>query len=182
MWTVLTFPMAYVGWYITKKNWLSALIMTPVLVFLASVAWSCGTACFRSFPDQLIALLFCIMQIVLYLIAFFSDIKKKAVGILAVIAAVVIFALSYGHSEVTATILLPEGIALSDEAAVVMEESDSISIEIASTGEDSMITVHAAIRGDTYFVIQDGEKKYELLLNIYDDESGHAQMKVEELQ
>ncbi|MBQ2433139.1 MAG: hypothetical protein II266_01800, partial [Clostridia bacterium] len=29
IWTVLTFPMAFVGWFITKRNWLSLLILSP---------------------------------------------------------------------------------------------------------------------------------------------------------
>ncbi|MBQ5687389.1 MAG: hypothetical protein IIV23_06755, partial [Ruminococcus sp.] len=34
MWTLLTFPMAFVGWYIKKRNWLSLLILLPVVGFL----------------------------------------------------------------------------------------------------------------------------------------------------
>ena len=33
--TLCTFPAAYIGWYIRKKNWLSLLILMPVLILLA---------------------------------------------------------------------------------------------------------------------------------------------------
>ncbi len=32
-WTLATFPMAFVGWFIQKKNWLSVLIFSPVFLF-----------------------------------------------------------------------------------------------------------------------------------------------------
>ena len=71
LWTLLTFPLALAGWYITKRNWLSALILAPVLLFLAWTAYTCAASCVRSFPHLLVAAVFCIFQIALYVYAFF---------------------------------------------------------------------------------------------------------------
>ena len=36
--TLCTFPAAYIGWYIKKKNWLSLVILMPILILLALIA------------------------------------------------------------------------------------------------------------------------------------------------
>ena len=79
IWTLFTFPLAYVGWYVTKRNWLSLLILAPVLVFLGYTCWQCTAECVGRFPHLLIAALFCLLQIVLYLRAFFpaSGIRRR---------------------------------------------------------------------------------------------------------
>ena len=35
-WTLATIPMAFIGWYINKKNWLSLIILSPILFVLTS--------------------------------------------------------------------------------------------------------------------------------------------------
>ena len=71
IWTLFTFPLAYAGWYVTKRNWLGLLILAPVLVFLGYTCWQCAAECVGRFPHLLIAALFCLLQIVLYVWAFF---------------------------------------------------------------------------------------------------------------
>ena len=53
--TLLTFPAAFVGWYITRKNWLSVLILAPVLGYLGIIAYDSTLHCFRHFPQLLIS-------------------------------------------------------------------------------------------------------------------------------
>ena len=64
--TLLTFPGAFLGWYVTKRNWWSVLILAPVLAYLGIVAWDCGQSCLRQFPGLLVTVLFCLLQIGLY--------------------------------------------------------------------------------------------------------------------
>lgn len=73
--TLCTFPAAFVGWFITKKNWISALILLPVIAFLGLTTYQCGVECIKSFPHLILATIFCILQIVVYVIVFFP-IKK----------------------------------------------------------------------------------------------------------
>lgn len=70
LWTVLTFPMAFAGWFITKKNWLSVLIFAPVFAHLGFFGYGYGIECIQSFPHMLLAALFCLLQIILYMWAF----------------------------------------------------------------------------------------------------------------
>ena len=79
--TLLTFPMAFVGWYLKKRNWLSLLILAPMLAGLAIFGLGYAKRAVFCFPDHIIAALFCFGQIVLYLYAFFDDIKMRLVGL-----------------------------------------------------------------------------------------------------
>lgn len=91
IWTVLTLPGAFVGWFITKRNWLSVLILSPVLAFLGYTLFDCAWTCLTGFPQYLLAALFCLAQIVLYIAAFFPKRAQKLVG--ALIPAAVVLAL-----------------------------------------------------------------------------------------
>ena len=52
LWTIVTLPMAYVGWYIRKKNWLSVLILLPVMFVLTLDGVGSLMFAFRHFPPQ----------------------------------------------------------------------------------------------------------------------------------
>ncbi|MCR5543318.1 MAG: hypothetical protein K6F55_04140 [Eubacterium sp.] len=75
--TLCTFPGAFIGWFITKRNWLSVLILLPVIAFLLFTTYQCAIICITAFPRLLLATLFCILQVVLYVYAFFPWYKRK---------------------------------------------------------------------------------------------------------
>lgn len=178
--TLITFPLAFVGWYITKRNWLSVLILAPVLAFLGTVVLECGLRCSRHFPQMLVAVLFCLMQIVLYVLAFFPDLPKKLVGFLIPIAAAVVLGLTAPQVDMNATNFLPDSPTLSESAEVVMDENPVAEISIASTGKDSMVQIHASEFGTADFVIRDGKKEYAYTLEVFEDEAGHSQLRITE--
>ncbi|MBQ2468232.1 MAG: hypothetical protein II503_00985, partial [Clostridia bacterium] len=70
IWTLFTFPMAFVGWYIKKKNWISLLILAPVLFILTGDCIGAFGHTFRHFPYLIVTALFCLGQILIYLYAF----------------------------------------------------------------------------------------------------------------
>ena len=70
MLTLLTFPAAYVGWYITKRNWVSLVILLPVLCFLAYTGFGGIQDAMARFPHHLLVAVFCFGQIVVYVLAF----------------------------------------------------------------------------------------------------------------
>lgn len=180
IWTLLTFPMAFIGWYITKKNWLSVLILSPVLVFMGITAYQCGTQCANHFPRLLITALFCLLQIILYVIAFFPDVIKKVVGILIPVITVAVFALGRPSVNVDGAVFLPNDRALTDSAVIIMDENPSMSISIDRTGEDSMIRIRATKLGECDFVIKDGDNEYRYTARVFEDDGGHTQIRVEE--
>ncbi|MBR5642035.1 MAG: hypothetical protein IKW92_07905 [Firmicutes bacterium] len=176
MMTILTLPMAYIGWYITKKNWWSVLILAPVLAFLGVTAYECGSFCLRHPPRLLVAALFCVLQIVLYVLAFFPEGRKKLIGFAIPVAAAIIMVLAVPQVDMHATNFLPDDPVLTDEAVVEAEEGGIAEISITETGESSMIMIHAKQYGTMDFAIRDGDKVYLYTIEIYEDEGGHSQV------
>ncbi len=129
---------------------------------------------------MLVAILFCLMQIVLYVLAFFPDLPKKLVGFLIPIAAAVVLGLTAPQVDMNATNFLPDSPTLSESAEVVMDENPVAEISIASTGKDSMVQIHASEFGTADFVIRDGKKEYAYTLEVFEDEAGHSQLRITE--
>ncbi len=180
LWTLLTFPMAFVGWFITKRNWLSVIILAPVLTFMGSAVYKSGLHCIHHFPYRLVTSLFCLLQIVIYVIKFFPDMKKKLIGTLIPLITVVIFTVATPQFDINGTAFLPNAPILSDSAVVVIEDNSVATVTIESTGEDSMIRVYASQFGATDFIIRDGEAEYLYTLEVFEDDTGHSQIRITE--
>ena len=177
-WTLLTFPMAYVGWYIRKKNWLSLLIFLPVILYLTLVYVSSFSFAFRHFPRSLVAALFCLGQVLLYLYVFVPKLWQKILGFLAPLAVILLLTLFQPKASIDFNDFLPDDPILSEAAVAVSENTDFAVISVASTGRDSMIHVNAKGYGRTDFTIRDGDKEYLYSLEIYEDENGHTQTRI----
>ena len=168
IWTLLTLPVAFVGWYINKRNWLSVLIFSPVLAFLGYTVFECGSQCLKSFPHLLVSALFCILQIALYVIAFFPDVKQKIVGILIPVIAMIVLAVIVPKVDITITEPLPGDPSFSEDAEVYVESSDFANIHMHSL-KDGIVYIKANDYGTTTMTITDGGKEYRYTIEIYDD-------------
>ena len=172
IWTLFTFPMAFVGWYITKKNWLSLLILSPVLVFLAYTALDAARFTASHFPRLLVTALFCLGQIVLYLWAFTSKPLQKLLGLAVPLAlAAVVLLLRTAAVEVDCAVFFPDYPAFS-ESATVTEDNDSLTLAIDPRDDGAMLRVHATAYGDTDFTVTDGGATYDYTLQIRLDDGG----------
>ena len=178
IWTLLTFPMAYIGWYITKKNWWSLLILAPVLLYLSAEAFGGLRFADTHFPRQLFMAFFCMGQVLLYLFAFTGNLGQRMAGLLLPLAALVIL-LARPQLELNSTMFLPDDPVLSESAVVSVEDESLAEISVTKTGEDSMIRVYSGKYGTTDFTIRDGEKEYRYVIEIYEDEGGHTQIRLE---
>lgn len=180
IYTLLTIPMAYIGWYITKKNWLSVLLLVPVLAFMGMTALESGTFCLRHFPHLLLTTLFCIAQIVLYVLAFMPESKQKIVGIMVPVVVAIVMNFMTPKVDVNGAVFLPNDLALSEEATLIMETDTSIQVSIERTGSDSMIRIQTKEYGTADFVIHDGDQDYRYTVEVYEDDAGHSQTRVSE--
>ena len=178
--TLLTLPMAYIGWYITKRNWLSALILAPVLAFLGVTAYDAGTSCLRNPPHLLVTALFCILQIALYVLAFFPEEKKKLIGFAVPVAAAVVMALAVPRIDIMSTQFLPDDPVFTEEAVVKAEEGAFADVSLAGTGDDSRVMIRATSYGSMDFSVLDGDAEYRYTLTVYEDGSGHTQILITE--
>ena len=160
--TLFTFPAAFVGWYIIKKNWLTVLIFAPVIALLAYLAYNCGSTCIESFPRLLVATLFCFGQIILYIYVFFPEWQQKVVGFAVAIAVVVVLALA--PKEVSfATEQNLVGAPFSENATVVVDHPSVATVQIVDP-ESGRVYIHANGYGTTTATVIDGDETYEYIV------------------
>ncbi len=178
VWTLLTFPMAFVGWYITKKNWLSVLILSPVLAFLGVTMVEALRQTVYHFPRLLITALFCLGQILLYLYVFTSSHWQKLAGALAALAAAAFILLTTSGVDINCTMFLPDDPVLTEAAVVSVEDADLAAVSVESPGEDSMVRNQTEKISSTSFTIRDGAQEYRYALEIYMDNEGHPQIEI----
>ncbi len=178
LWTLATFPMALVGWYIKRKNWLSLLILAPVLFILTNDYVGGFRDAVKHFPRMLVMALFCLGQVLVYLLAFTENRLQKLLGFLVPLAAVIVLLLVRPQIQLNATQFLPDSPSLTENAVVLAGDEGLAEISIASTGPDSMIRVHTEKYGETSFTIRDGETEYRYILVVYEDDGGHPQIRI----
>ena len=92
LWTILTFPMGFVGYYMKKDKWWGLLILMPMLVLLAFHYGGYLGQTFFSFPRHLYSAIFCAATMLIYPVAIFSEKRVRIAGV--VISAVMIIALT----------------------------------------------------------------------------------------
>lgn len=178
VWTLLTLPMAFAGWYIKKKNWLSLLILTPILFVLTTDYVGGFQTAFKHFPRMLLMAVFCLGQVLLYLYAFTENIWQKLLGFVIPLAVVLLLLFTRPQVEINGTLFLPNDPVLTEQAVVTVENTEIAEVSIAGTGQDSMVRVRADKYGTTAFTIEDGENRYQYTLDIYEDDAGYPQIRI----
>lgn len=79
IWTIACLPMGYVGYYIKKKNYLSMIILLPMLFFLAYEGCGYFTSAIDNFPHHLLSCLACLFFIVIIVLNLFDKTKIKII-------------------------------------------------------------------------------------------------------
>ena len=92
LWTILTFPMGYVGYYMKKDKWWGLGILSPMLVLLAIHYKGYLEQTIFSFPRHLYSTIFCVVTMLLYAVVIFSEKRVRIAGV--VISAVLIAAMT----------------------------------------------------------------------------------------
>ena len=178
VWTLLTFPMACVGWYITRRNTLSLLILLPVLCLLAYTGAESLQTAARHPPRLIVTALFCLGQVFLYPVVFTEKRWQKLVGVLVPLAAAAILLLAAPRIALESTQFLPDEPVLSASADVTVEDPAFAAVSLERIGADSMIRVKAERFGSTVFTIRDGGEVYRYTLTIHEEEGGHTQVEI----
>ena len=176
--TLCTFPAAYIGWYIRKKNWLSLLILMPALILLAYICEDGLKHVIHQFPNLLIMVVFCILQVLLYLYTFTEKISQKIIGALVPIAIIVGMMLMPKNAEFTSSQFLPDNPVLTENAAVTVDDTGVADISVSGTGEDSTVLIRAHAYGNTSFTIIDGDNEYQYNIRIYEDNLGVSKIDI----
>lgn len=171
VWTLLTFPMAFVGWFIRKKNWLSVLIFAPVFAYLGYMAYGYGLESVTNFPRYLIAALFCLLQIVLYILVFFPDIKQKLAGACVPVLAVIILMVLSDPSKIEMgfTKILPDEPSFSAEAVITIDDGSVANVDFWDP-ESGSVFIRTQTYGTATITVTDGGETYRYTLSIYKED------------
>ena len=170
LWTLLCFPMGFIGYYMKKGKWWGYLILFPMIVLTGySYLQYCSEFMF-SMPRYLLISLFCICMMLLYPIVIFENRVIKAVG--AAISCAAIIAATVAclcNPPVYSTEIMgnSEAHPLDESYTVALadEKFGDVSIRYLDSVEDYMLHADFKRAGDTILTIvsPDGEKvEYEL--------------------
>ncbi len=96
-WTLACIPMGYIGYYINKKNWLSVLILSPMLVILVFLGLGYINRAIESFPHHLLSGISCFLIIIVVVLNLFDHKKYKLASLgIALVSLVTIIILRGG--------------------------------------------------------------------------------------
>ena len=165
LWTLLCFPMGYIGYYMKKDKWWGYLILLPMIVLT-------GYSYLTYFPDFLFARprfllisLFCAAAMILYPVFIFEDRRIKTSGALIGLAAVIILTVfCLLHPPVYSTELLGNGeeYQFDDSYSVRLADDSYGEVEIRYMEQVEDYMVHAELRraGTTVLTLESptGEK------------------------
>lgn len=181
LWTILTFPMGFVGYYMKKNKWWGLLILMPMLVLLAFHYGGYLGQTFFSFPRHLYSTIFCAVTMLLYAPVIFSEKRVRIAG--AVISAVLIMSMTIWSlalpSVYSTDVLISDG-----EQGAVFDDTYQARFADSSYGtltiryEDAIdaYMVHADMRkqGQTEIILEapDGSEKH------YDIDIGQSTFEV----
>lgn len=161
LWTVLTFPAAFVGHYLKKDKWWGLLILTPVLGFLGYHYMTFFREAVHDFPHHLLSAVFCAATMLIYPLFIFKNKKLRAIG--AAISVVIILAASvYGFlgqsSKTYDTRLFSSG---SETCGTEFDDSYTVSLADESFGTVQIVYVESI---DDYMISASFEKTGETTL------------------
>jgi hypothetical protein len=79
IWTLLTIPMGFIGYYIKKDNIISAIILLPALILLAYLGLGYLSSAINSFPHQILSSIMCFSTIIIVVLNIFKKSKQKLI-------------------------------------------------------------------------------------------------------
>ncbi|MBR3002967.1 MAG: hypothetical protein IKF38_05365 [Clostridia bacterium] len=92
IWTILTIPMGFVGYYMKKDKWWGLIILAPMLLLVGMSFGEYLSRTMFSFPRHLLTTIFCVATLIIYPLAIFNNKKIKITGV--VISAVIILVMT----------------------------------------------------------------------------------------
>ena len=160
LWTILTFPMAYVGNYMRKKNWVSLLILLPALVFLGAHGLGFFKLVVFSFPRRLLSTLFCFATMFIYVLAVSEQKRERTIGLamssvlsIAIIVLAFVFPIRY-NAILKAS---DDELVFDDTCKVYIENEKMGTVSIGKSDGIYLIQGDFKRSGSTVLVLDDSE-------------------------
>ena len=169
--TVLTFPAAFICWFIRKDKWYSGLILACATVLLGLTAVAYISQLQENFPDHLVSIIYCLGTILLYIFVLLKNKLPRILCAAITTIAIVIYgliAMMMGQSfeAYNGTVLKENDISFIGEPFVssVTSEGSQGGVEIIKYSDDD---------GDAYNLKLSGSKSGKYRFTISDDENSY---------
>ena len=110
-WTLLTFPMGFVGWYMKKGAWWSLLILATMLVFVGFHYEGFLSQTITAFPAHLLSAIFCAVTVLIYPAALFENRTIRRVGLIlavGILAVTTVLAILDKHEFYNTTLMFSD--------------------------------------------------------------------------
>ena len=178
-WTLLTFPMALLGWFIGKRKWYSLLILSPAFVFLVFSGFgflNYRDATSYAFPNHLLSGIFCLAVPVWLTIAIFFDWKKRLAGFGVIAAAAIVCLVLFLTNAKTFNTNLPDTPQLSEGAVIKVEDPSVAEVTFTSSGNNissssdepaiyrDIVSIKILKNEPAVFTVTDGDKTYSYIV------------------
>ncbi|MBQ6396462.1 hypothetical protein IJH89_02660 [Candidatus Saccharibacteria bacterium] len=95
--TLLTFPGAFVGWYIKKDKWYSGVVLSVMTVLLALTGVGYAKGLLDNFPNHLLSIIYCFGIIPVFILGILKDKKPRLIAATITLAVSVayVFAIAF---------------------------------------------------------------------------------------
>lgn len=162
LWTILTIPMGFIGYYMKKDKWWGLLILIPMLALLGIHYKNFLGEIIYNFPYHLLSTLFCIITIIVYPVIIFKNKKIKLTGvIIGILILIVMTFLTLANKTTYNTTILVNG----GEAGAVFDDSYKVYLENSKFGtvyieyneaiEEFMVNAKFNRAGKTNVILED---------------------------
>ncbi|MCR5174078.1 MAG: hypothetical protein K6C09_05550 [Oscillospiraceae bacterium] len=162
VWTLCTFPMGFVGYFMRKNKWWSLLILVPILFFVGYHYWSFLREALSYFPRHLLSALFCAATLIIYPLFVFAAKRLRTIGLivsLVIIAAATVLAVTGERSAYNTVLLVnngSQGVEFdgSYEASLEDESFGEVYIDFDENIQDHMVKASFRKTGETKFILR----------------------------
>lgn len=162
IWTLLTIPMGFIGYYIKKNKWWGILILVPILLLLGVHYGNYLRETIYNFPYHLLSLMFCFITLLLYPICIFNNKKVKTIGfIISILIILIMSAMVFMHQSVyNTTILISDeenDVVFNKDYNVYLEDNEigKVYIEYNENLENYLINAEFVKAGKTNLILVD---------------------------
>ena len=168
-WTMFTFPMGFIGWYMRKEKWWSILPLAAMLILLAYHFGTFLNEMRLDFPHHLLSLIFVAASMIIYPLFIFENKKLKTAGLIISIAAMIgisAITLATGRSTYDTTLLVNDGglgVKFDNTYEFVLEDEayGDVHVEYNENIEDWLLQASFKKTGTTKLIMTapDGEEQ-----------------------
>lgn len=177
IWTLLTIPMGYIGYYLKKDNLVSLIILSPILIFLGFHMFYFLRESINFFPNHLFSFIFCLVSMFIYIYGIFTNKREKLIGtiivLLIVITCIIILFLPVSKKDKTYNTMIKcsdDEIVFDNNSNAYLKDSKygKVYISLEDFGDSSEYCVKAEFKktGKTEFIIEADSNKYIYDINI----------------